>query len=44
MIYTKCKICGKVSPFEVCCNYNKETGEKVNTIFDLIKKILKQNK
>jgi hypothetical protein len=42
MIYTKCKICKKGNPFEVCCGYDKTTGKKVYTIYDYLKKIFKK--
>jgi len=41
MIYVKCPICKKGSPFEVCCNYDKQTRERIFTILDLIKKLFK---
>lgn len=36
MINTKCPICKKGSGFTTCCGYDKETGEKVVTFWDLI--------
>lgn len=42
MIYSKCKICGKGSPFTDCCGHDKETGEKIHTIFDFIKSLFKK--
>lgn len=44
MIYTKCPICKKGNPFEICCGHDKITGAKVYTIFDFIKKLFNQNK
>ena len=41
MIYSKCPICKKGTPFTDCCGYDKETGKKIVTIFDLIKKLIK---
>ena len=40
MIYTKCPICKKGNPFEICCGHDKMTGEKIITIFDYIRKAL----
>ena len=37
MIYTKCPICKKGNPFEVCCGQDKASGKKIYTIFDFIK-------
>jgi hypothetical protein len=33
MIYTKCPICKKGNPFEVCCGQDKASGKKIYTIF-----------
>jgi hypothetical protein len=44
MIYSKCPVCKKGNPFEVCCGYEKLTGEKVFTLFDIIKRFFKLNK
>ena len=41
MIYTKCPICKKGNPFEVCCGQDKTSGKKIYTIFDFIKNLFK---
>jgi|LakMenEpi03Aug12_release.lakeMendotaPanAssembly.Ray.scaffolds.fasta_scaffold3347717_2 hypothetical protein len=42
MIYTKCPICKKGNPFEVCCGQDKASGKKIYTIFDFIKNLFKK--
>jgi hypothetical protein len=38
---TKCKICNKGNGFTSCCGHDKESGEKIITIFQWIKNITK---
>ena len=40
MISTKCPMCHKGSGFTTCCGIDKETGEKVVTLWIWIKNLL----